>query len=564
MNSQQRQSADYAQEPGKKRKWFSQRKLLIFTVLLVAGVIAIIWILSTLSIIPNTWYPISYLVVTIIGAVLSSFESLHLFASSHQNEPGTHSEHLLSSYDISAHHDVSVLNPRILPIIIPLPITQSLITQSSQPNKTAYRDITSLPPLTDPRTIEQREADVIEKYDKVTQPGTTAMVLTGIAGVGKSTLAALVYHYAEEQRYAGNGIFTTQALWLNIDPAATMADLAGTMLEKLNKTISDFSNLNPLRQAAALFEALNTSDEVLLVILDQFENLLKWDSGHALADRAGIGEWLDAINNQACKCRLLFTSRVWPQGSHAYPPTYMQESQVHGLETYEGVELLRKQGIGVKQATETELGEVVERCDGHALALVLLASILSHNRSLSLYTLLYNPMYSRLWIGDVASNLLDFIYMKQMSEVQRKLLLAFSVYREPVPLEAALTLIDFSGQVSKMQILEALQVLLAQHLLQATGEERYQLHPLITFYAESHFDENSEQTNLQVLKATHARAALYYQHQVALSCPPRNMRQHSSDIRPLIESIWQYCNIVRLNSGKKPTILCIRREFLPI
>src|SRR5258706_13155191 len=104
MNSQQRQSADYAQEPGKKRKWFSQRKLLIFTVLLVAGVIAIIWILSTLSIIPNTWSPISYLVVPFIGAVLSSFQSLHLFTSSLQHDPGTHSQHLLSSYEFCAHH----------------------------------------------------------------------------------------------------------------------------------------------------------------------------------------------------------------------------------------------------------------------------------------------------------------------------------------------------------------------------------------------------------------------------------------------------------------------------
>ena len=45
----------------------------------------------------------------------------------------------------------------------------------------------------------------------------------------------------------------------------------------------------------ALFNVLNTAEQPRLIVLDQFENLLDWRTGHALADRPGVGEWLDAI-----------------------------------------------------------------------------------------------------------------------------------------------------------------------------------------------------------------------------------------------------------------------------
>lgn len=49
----------------------------------------------------------------------------------------------------------------------------------------------------------------------------------------------------------------------------------------------DLNNLAAQNQALALFNALNTADKSRLVILDAFENLLDWDTGHALTDRPG-------------------------------------------------------------------------------------------------------------------------------------------------------------------------------------------------------------------------------------------------------------------------------------
>ncbi len=59
----------------------------------------------------------------------------------------------------------------------------------------ASRGIVGFPPPTDPRTIQQREQAVRDIYGKLIQPSISAVVLTGIGGQGKSTLAALVYRY---------------------------------------------------------------------------------------------------------------------------------------------------------------------------------------------------------------------------------------------------------------------------------------------------------------------------------------------------------------------------------
>src|SRR6185312_7350596 len=178
----------------------------------------------------------------------------------------------------------------------------------------------------------------------------------------------------------------------------------------------------PQSQAYALFNALNTVDKPRLVILDQFENLLDWKTGHALPDRPGVGEWLDAINSQICKCRIVLTSRPFPRGTRESPQVCMQEYRVEGLEDVEGIELLRKQGV---QGTEQELHTAVERCSGHAFSLTLLALRLQR-RNLTLATALNDPAYTQLWQGDIATNLLDSIYTEQLDQVQRKLLTAFS------------------------------------------------------------------------------------------------------------------------------------------
>ena len=533
---QPEQKLDKPHVKGKQRKNPPQRTLVIITVILIALAVAIIWILSSLRIVPASWAAISSIIVAVFGAVFTFLQSLHIFFPPAAHESPVVPEHAYLSSYIPA---TSPSSPQIPPIIFYAPpVDHTHLPQSGPLDRPVYRGIRGVSPPTDPRTIQQREKVVKEIYAKLIQSDITAVVLTGMAGVGKSTLAALIYRYAEEQRRAGGGPFTTEAIWLNIDAAVTFADLAGNLFEVLGKPLPDFTNLSLPHQAMALFNVLNTAEQPRLVILDQFESLLDWQTGHALADRPGVSEWIDAINSQQCTCRVLLTSRLWPQGNREYPPTYMQEYFVKGLEVAEGIELLRKLRI---DAAETELRTVVEHCQGHAFALTLLASLL-RNRNLSLAAFFKEPIYAHIWTGNVARNLLDYIYKQQLNDEQRKLLLTFSIYRKPVHLNAALALLDFkAGEEAQEQMHVALDALLNQHLLQAWGEGRYQLHNIVVDYARSHFVEGNEQANREALRAAHTRAAQHYIEYAATNCPPRGKRRQTGDIEPLVEATWQLC-----------------------
>lgn len=501
------QQGQQSHQPQKSKSHLKRR--LIIAVVIVALLVSTVWILSSLAIIQGIWATIVSTFVTVFGVV---FTFLPLIISADKPEPPP-------TPQINVQVQLSPFAPQP-----PIP---------TFPTASSYRGIIGLPPPTDPRTIQQREQVVKEVYHQLNQPDITAIALTGIGGIGKSTLAALIYRHAEDHSHTGNSPFTARPLWLTINPAVTMSDLANTLIEALGKPMLNLATLSPQNQAAALFNALNTVDKSRLIILDQFENLLDLQTGKALPDRVGVSEWLDALNNQPCRCRILLTSRLDPQGTH--PPTFLQTYHVEGLEESEGIELLRKQGV---TGSETDLLIAVTRCNGHAFALTLLASLLRTHK-LSLATLLNDPAFTQFWSDMVAQNLLDSVY-KQLDQLQRKLLVAFSVYREPIPLEAAQSIID-NTQTSESQLKSALDALLVQHLIQAAGEGYYQLHAIVANYAQGHFVEDNEQANQQALRAAHNKAAHYYRQQALTSCPPRELRRHISDVHDLIEAIWQYC-----------------------
>src|SRR6266581_325734 len=421
--------------------------------------------------------------------------------------------------------------------IIPPPQPQTPQRATPQSYITSEFITGSFPP-TDPKTIQQRRKLVEEVYAALTKPDINCLVLTGIGGMGKSTAAALVYKYAEEQRKDGKGPFAAEALWITVEETtATFAYLAETISAVLGKPIPDVAKLPPQNQAAALFNVLNTPDHLCLIVINQFENLL--DSQTGQATDPGLGEWLDILNSRLCRCRVLLTSRPMPRGTQDYTPTHVKEYPVAGLATNEGVDLLRKQGVQTAQATDAELRTAVVRCAGHALSLELLASILRCNQSLSLHSLFNNPLYAQLWTGDIARKLLDYIYEQQLDDVQRQLLQAFSVYREPVPLDAAQILLEATAL--QTHVLDALNVLLSQHLLRDIGKECYQLHAIVAAYARRRFDGRDEHANKQALRAAHAKAAQYYMQQADKNCPPHEKRRVIEDVKPLIEAFWQYC-----------------------
>jgi AAA domain len=221
-------------------------------------------------------------------------------------------------------------------------------------------------------SIQQREQVVQEISLLLIDSSTAAVVLTGIGGVGKSTLASLVLNRAERERHAGRGPFQREALLLRINENTTFLEFATNLFAAVDKSMPDLSGISPQNQAYAVFNALNTGDVVdkpRLIILDQFEFLLDAQSGRALPTQAGIGELIDALNSQPCACRLLLTSRIRPHGTRSDAPASLRIYRVSGLDTLEGGAMLRSQGV---TGSDADLQEAVRRCNGHALALTLL------------------------------------------------------------------------------------------------------------------------------------------------------------------------------------------------
>src|SRR5437899_8520922 len=120
------------------------------------------------------------------------------------------------------------------------------------PSVASYRSIFGTPPPTDPSVIQQRTTLVETITTKLTQPNLNALGLTGIGGVGKSTLAALVHHAVEAQCQQATGPFTITPLWLKIDASTTFADIMGTIHQALGKPLPDLKSLSPANQAQSL------------------------------------------------------------------------------------------------------------------------------------------------------------------------------------------------------------------------------------------------------------------------------------------------------------------------
>src|SRR5207237_10898424 len=63
----------------------------------------------------------------------------------------------------------------------------------------------------------------------------------------------------------------------------------------------------------------------------------------------------------------------------------------------------------------------------------------------------------------------------------------------------------------------------------------------VASYAQGHFVEADEQANEEAVQVAHTKAAKYYLQMFRTKYPSREKRQGISDVEPLIEAIWQYC-----------------------
>ncbi len=380
----------------------------------------------------------------------------------------------------------------------------------------------------------QREEVVQDLCEQLLRADVTAIVLSGIGGSGKSTLAHLIYEHFAGLRLAGKSAFTGKVLWLTISVGTTLNDIAGTILHALSQEAPPrfYFSTQPRELALQLFTLLDRAREPHLIILDQFECLLNARGEAILPD---VAEWLRLLAAQPCCCHFLLKSRAWPMHMSKTSPLALREYSVGGLKMMEGSAFLQSQRI---VASPQALEAVVRRWQGHPQALASLAKVLKRQqKSLDDFLLDYQAIEGE---GDVFS-FLHYIYSHQLDERQRELLFAFAIFREPVSLSAAQTILSAEQMESTSTFQEALTGLLALRLLGKKQEEWYQPHSLIAEYVLSSLYNGYEATRHTVIQQAHMQASQYYQQQFMLTPASQERQRRLSDVQGLIEAIWHLC-----------------------
>src|ERR1700680_4217247 len=152
----------------------------------------------------------------------------------------------------------------------PVPAASSSSTALANVSRLSVHAL--VPPTTDARAILQRADEVNAVLHMLGEAQTSTVVLTGDAGTGKSTLAALVYRQLQSM---GGGAPFQQFVWLTLGPNATLPDCLAALMSSINagNLPPNFLLLKPDQQVLLLFNTLRYQQGGTFVALNQFEEL---------------------------------------------------------------------------------------------------------------------------------------------------------------------------------------------------------------------------------------------------------------------------------------------------
>src|SRR5260370_17747860 len=138
------------------------------------------------------------------------------------------------------------------------PVQSASPSQTTLANNSRLRIHAPVPPSTDTRAILQRADEVNTILGMLGEAQNSTVVLTGDAGAGKSTLAALVYRQLQLAGERGATPFQ-QFIWLTLGPNATLPDCLAALMGGINAGTlpADFLLLKPAHQIPLLFNALS-------------------------------------------------------------------------------------------------------------------------------------------------------------------------------------------------------------------------------------------------------------------------------------------------------------------
>ena len=442
--------------------------------------------------------------------------------------------------------------------------TMRLKAPRPQQNYTFSIDAT-VPPATAINTIMQRGDEVNAALRMLMDLQTSTVVLSGDAGAGKSTLAALLYRRLELTSQAGLPA-PKHFVWLSLGIHTTLPDVIAAILGGLNISEPGFFLLKPEEQIATLLRALRRPQEPAIVVLDQFDKLLDPETLQGLEGRGAVLQFLAMLQQDLAVSRVLLTCYRSPFPGQDFQETRVRSLLVSRVSLPEGVALLQQRGV---QCSYEELSLIWQRCGGHAYALVVFSALLRLS-GLSLSYLLNAPDFQSLWSSEAPLHLLAAVY-GYLNPIQYTLVSLLSLFNEPVPAQGMFMTIKGEKTPVNLPVYEQELKLLTQlSLLQLAVDQQgvscYALHPLFRQYVLEHYLEGGtarpggvgatslgvtgtmspimegEEAREVALAAGHMRIATYYQALGQEHYLPREKRNSPQDIVYLLATVRHLCS----------------------
>jgi hypothetical protein len=410
----------------------------------------------------------------------------------------------------------------------------------------------SAPLIVDPQTTMQRVDELNAIQLMLNQHQTSAVTLIGAPGVGKSTLAALLYQrllLAKQQRLPS----PTHMVWLTINSYTTLPDLINAILNGIHIYEPGLFQLKPDQQVSALLRGLRRSQENAFIVLDQFEALLYPEASQSVAGRGALPFFLDMLQTDLGASKILLTSYDSLHSNPKADNSRVRSYLITRISLPEGSALLQQRQV---QGTPEQISLAWQRCTGNVFSLVLLSTLI-HVSNTTLETFLEAPAYKAIWADDVTLNLIAHIYY-YLGSRQRAILQVLSLFTTPVPLDGIIMTITgttIAKQQSNAQgwsdfeqdLLYLFRAGLIQQLRNTHNELCYTLHSLLRSYILEHFLEDDHVQSSQeqrgintdaliarppqdtealkrALATAHVQVANYYKDAIGYRCPPREQR----------------------------------------